>query len=70
MTKETLNRSIIKSLCWRAIATATTFSITYIIENNIDSAIKISLFDCTINFTLHVLYERGFAHIQWGYIDQ
>ena len=69
MTKETFCRSLVKSVIWRGIATISTFSIAYFIDNNIHSAIKISILDCTINFTLYFIYERGFSNIKWGYIE-
>lgn len=68
MSKETIYRSLIKALIWRGIATASTFTIAYFIDNNVDSAIKISLLDCSINFSLHFIYERGFTKLKWGYI--
>ena len=69
MTKETLCRSLVKSVIWRGIATISTFSIAYFIDKNIQSAIKISILDCTINFTLHFIYERGCSNIKWGYVE-
>ena len=67
MSNETLRRSFVKSIVWRAIATASTFTIAYVVDNNVDNAVKISVLDCAINFSLYFLYERWFANIKWGY---
>ena len=68
MSKETLCRTIIKTVGWRVIGMVTTFSIAYFVDNNIDSAIKISIIDSTVNLTFYFLYERAFAKLKWGYV--
>ena len=68
MAKETLCRTIIKTLGWRAIGAVTTFTIAYFVDKNIDNAIKISILDSTVNLTFYFLYERAFAKLKWGYI--
>tara|TARA_A100001388_G_C28437586_1_gene342586 strand:+ start:108 stop:398 length:291 start_codon:yes stop_codon:yes gene_type:complete len=68
MSKETLCRTIIKTVGWRVIGAVTTFSIAYFVDNNIDSAIKISILDSTVNLTFYFLYERAFAKLKWGYV--
>ena len=69
MAKETLCRSITKAIVWRIIGTITTFGIAYFINNDFTSAIKISIIDSTVNFSLYFIYERSFSHIKWGYVD-
>ena len=68
MSKETLCRTIIKTVGWRVIGAVTTFSIAYFVDNNINSAIKISILDSTVNLTFYFLYERAFAKLKWGYV--
>ena len=69
MSNETITRSFVKSFIWRGIATASTFTIAYVVDKNVNSAIKISLLDCSINFILHFIYDRGFSNLKWGYIS-
>ena len=68
MAKETLCRTIIKTLGWRAIGAVTTFTIAYFVDKNIDNAVKISILDSTVNLTFYFLYERAFAKLKWGYV--
>lgn len=68
MAKETLCRTIIKTLGWRAIGAVTTFTIAYFVDKNIDNAVKISVLDSTVNLTFYFLYERAFAKLKWGYV--
>lgn len=68
MVKETLRRTIIKTLGWRAIGAVTTFTIAYFVDKNIDNAVKISILDSTVNLTFYFLYERAFAKLKWGYV--
>ena len=68
MVKETLRRTIIKTLGWRVIGAATTFTIAYFVDKNIDNAVKISILDSTVNLTFYFLYERAFAKLKWGYV--
>ena len=68
MAKETLCRTIIKTIGWRAIGAVTTFTIAYFVDKNIDNAVKISILDSTVNLTFYFLYERAFAKLKWGYV--
>ena len=68
MSKETLRRTIIKTIGWRIIGAATTFTIAYFVDKNMDNAIKISILDSTVNLTFYFLYERAFAKLKWGYV--
>tara|TARA_Y100000768_G_C23911927_1_gene650408 strand:- start:252 stop:488 length:237 start_codon:yes stop_codon:yes gene_type:complete len=70
MAKETRCRSLLKSIGWRIIATGTTFTIAYIIEGDLDIAAKIGALDCSVKFILNYAYERGFANLKWGYINE
>ena len=69
MPQETVRRSLLKSVGWRMIATASTFTIAYAVDARMSSALMIGVLDCAVNFTLHFAYERGFAHLRWGYVD-
>ena len=68
MSKETLRRTIIKTIGWRIIGAVTTFTIAYFVDKNMDNAIKISILDSTVNLTFYFLYERAFAKLKWGYV--
>lgn len=68
MVKETLRRTIIKTLGWCVIGAATTFTIAYFVDKNIDNAVKKSILDSTVNLTFYFLYERAFAKLKWGYV--
>nr|QFG74997.1 MAG: putative membrane protein [Megaviridae environmental sample] len=68
MSKETLCRTIVKTIGWRVIGAMTTFSIAYFVDHNMDNAIKISILDSTINLAFYFFYERGFSKLKWGYV--
>lgn len=68
MSKETLRRTIIKTIGWRIIGAVTTFTIAYFVDKNMDNAIKISILDSTVNLTFYFLYERAFSKLKWGYV--
>jgi len=66
ITKDSPQRSILKALSWRILATITTMSITWIATGSLDWALVVGAFDVVIKLILYYLHERLWTNIQWG----
>lgn len=65
--KESKQRSIIKGLSYRAMATVATMGVTYAYTSDISSAVHIGLADFFVKLILYFANERVWARISWGY---
>ena len=59
-------RTVIKIAIWSGLAFSTTILSAYVIDNKINTSLKIAAIDFTIKVTMHVTYERIWQHIKWG----
>lgn len=66
ITKDSPQRSVLKALSWRILATLTTMTITYFATGSLDWALVIGAFDVIIKLVLYYLHERLWTNIQWG----
>lgn len=67
-SRETLCRTIIKTLGWRATATTITVISTWLISGNLEDAFKVGAVDVIFKLSGHFMYEKLWSHCQWGYI--
>ena len=63
---ETHQRSIIKSISWRIIATTVTILLAYIWFGEWASSISLGLAANGIKALLYYFHERGWNSINWG----
>jgi uncharacterized membrane protein len=68
-SKETLGRTAIKTLCWRATATTITIISTWAISGSVEDALKVGAIDMLFKLSGHFAYEKLWSYISWGYID-
>ncbi len=68
MIHESQTRTIVKSLTWRAIASLTTFVISWFITENLGAGMIIGGIDFVLKLLFYYLHERGWSHIDWGLI--
>ena len=66
MYKEIKTRSIIKTLSWRFIATATTVILVLIMTGRMDIAFTVGGFEVFLKMLFYFLHERGWGKIRWG----
>lgn len=66
ITKDSPQRSILKALSWRVIATLTTMIIIYAVSGSLDWALMGGAFDVVLKLMLYYLHERLWTNIQWG----
>jgi uncharacterized membrane protein len=64
--KDSPQRSILKALSWRMVATATTMIIIYYVSGSLDWALIGGAFDIILKLVLYYLHERLWTNIQWG----
>jgi len=64
--KETNQRSIVKGISWRIIATTTTIIIVYIFFGRLDLAIAAGMIETVLKVALYWLHERAWFKIHWG----
>ncbi|MGD2201095.1 MAG: DUF2061 domain-containing protein [Candidatus Bathyarchaeota archaeon] len=61
------NRTILKSVSFRLIATLTTFLLVYLLTGSLTVAGKIGVIECLSKLVLYYLHERMWLRISWGY---
>lgn len=59
-------RSIVKTLTWRALATAITFSVAWILLGKLGKAAEIGILDTLIKFGAYYSHERVWNRFQFG----
>jgi len=66
MYKETNQRSIVKGISWRVIATSTTIAIVYFFFDRLDLAIAAGLIETVLKVGLYWAHERAWFKVTWG----
>ena len=64
MMKDSVTKSILKTLSWRAIATLTTIIIAYILIGDISVALSIGLFEFIAKMIIYFIHERVWQTIE------
>ena len=67
--KVTKQRSALKAVSWRAIGTADTFIVSYLITHRPITAASIAGFEVLTKTFLYSLHERGWTNGSWGRIN-
>ena len=62
--KDSVTKSILKTLSWRAIATLTTIIIAYILIGDISVALSIGLFEFIAKMVIYFIHERVWQTIE------
>ncbi len=63
---ETNLRSVVKSITWRSLATATTIVLVFIFFHRIDLAIIIGGIEMLLKLILYFAHERIWSRVYWG----
>jgi len=66
MYTETNQRSIVKGISWRVVATATTVIIIYFFFGRLDLAIAAGLIESVLKVGLYWAHERAWFKVRWG----
>lgn len=66
MIKESRNRSIVKAISWRIIATLTTAALVYIFTKRWDFAAYVGLFEATLKLLFFYAHERIWNRLNYG----
>lgn len=64
--REARERSIIKALTWRVIATSTTMILAYAATGDMKIAGAIGAADVVIKLFFYYVHERAWGRIPWG----
>ena len=64
--KETVKRSLLKTISWRITASLTTFIIAWILTGDVVVGSSIALIEAVTKFFLYYFHERGWNLIKWG----
>jgi len=62
----TRSRSAVKAITWRAVGTADTFVISFLITKEPVTAGAIASFEIITKTVLYYFHERGWNKIKWG----
>ena len=68
MSNDTTQRSLVKALSWRFIASAATFIISFFVSTDLTVAGTIAAIQFVANIILYFLHERAWDRIRWGKI--
>jgi len=66
MYKESNQRSILKGITWRLVATTTTIAIVYLFFDRLDLAIMAGLIETILKVGLYWAHERVWFRVRWG----
>ena len=66
MYKETNQRSIVKGVSWRVLATTTTITIVYFFFDRLDLAIAAGMIETVLKVGLYWAHERAWFKVKWG----
>jgi len=66
MFRETNQRSIVKGISWRLLATTTTILIVYFFFDRLDLAIAAGLIETVLKVGLYWAHERAWFKVRWG----
>jgi len=64
--REYRKRSIVKAICWRAIATLTTMLIVFIFTRHVTLALEVGAVEVVAKLVFYYLHERTWNLIGWG----
>lgn len=63
---ETQQRTLIKTISWRILATLTTGVLVYAFTGNFTIALEVGAVEVVAKLILYYLHERGWSIIPWG----
>ena len=63
---ETKERSIVKSISWRIVATLTTMILVFIFTGQIVLALSVGIIEIILKIMFYYLHERSWNKIKWG----
>lgn len=63
LSKDSVRRTIIKTLSWRVIGSGTTFFITWYVTGDTDTASAVFISHTVINIVLYYFHERIWNNI-------
>jgi adenylylsulfate kinase len=64
--REHHKRSVVKAICWRALATLTTTIIVFVFTRKLALAIEVGAVEVTAKLLLYYFHERIWGFIGWG----
>tara|TARA_Y100001970_G_scaffold107437_1_gene134374 strand:+ start:1312 stop:1515 length:204 start_codon:yes stop_codon:yes gene_type:complete len=64
--KETVKRSLAKTISWRITASLTTFIIAWILTGDYIIGSSIALIEAVVKIFLYYFHERSWNLISWG----
>ena len=59
-------RSIVKTITWRVLATAITFSVAFILTGELEKAAEIGILDTLIKLGAYYSHERVWNRLSFG----
>ena len=62
-------RSIVKTISWRIIATATTTSLVWLFTGELALAMEVGLLEVMLKLLFYYLHERSWENIGWGQME-
>jgi len=64
--REFHKRSMVKAICWRALATLTTIGVVFLFTREVGLAMGVGAVEVVAKILLYYGHERLWGHINWG----
>lgn len=64
--REYHKRSVVKAICWRALATLTTMAVVFGFTRRVTLAIEIGAVEVVAKIAFYYLHERVWNAVRWG----
>ncbi len=64
--KEKHERSVVKAITWRVIASLTTAILVYIFTGSFTLTLGVSVFEISLKMLFYYIHERAWNSVRWG----
>jgi uncharacterized membrane protein len=64
--KDTTKRTVIKTMTWRVLGTASTFFVSYLVTGSWSVSSGIAIIQMVVNTVLYLAHEKVWNAVRWG----
>ena len=65
--RERRRRSVVKSVSWRFLATATTVLLVFLFTGRVETAVSVGAVEMVAKLVIFYAHERLWATVPWGF---
>ena len=64
--EDTTKRTVIKTMTWRVLGTASTFFVSYLVTGSWSVSSGIAIIQMVVNTVLYLAHEKAWNAVRWG----